>query len=101
MRSDQDSGRVPAEALGKGAPGTRCPQLRPARTIYPVDGYCVFDQSVGWFMIPSVDEFRTYCTTPRFSQCLWLRRAQGPRDSRGSAPERPALPDSWEPPDAW
>jgi len=55
-----------------------CPRLRAAhvKPFYPVDGYCVLDQSPGWFMIPSVEEFRTYCTSAQFDQCPWFKHMQ-------------------------
>ena len=50
-----------------------CPRMRPTETRwYAVDGYCVLDGSPGWLMVPSVDLFRSYCTTPRFPECPWF-----------------------------
>ena len=57
-------------------PRLRCPQLRACRAerLYPVQGYCVLAESPGWFMIPSIEEYREYCTTPRSGDCCWFRR---------------------------
>jgi hypothetical protein len=56
-----------------------CPQLRPAfaEWLYPVEGYCVLQQSPACLMIPSIEEFRLYCSTPRFHQCPWFGRIEG------------------------
>ena len=58
-------------------PRPRCPQLRACRAerLYPVQGYCVLAESPGWFMIPSIEEYREYCTTPRWGACCWFRRS--------------------------
>lgn len=50
-----------------------CPRMRLAGTSwYAVDGFCVQEASPGWLMVPSIDLFRSYCTTARFSQCPWF-----------------------------
>lgn len=50
-----------------------CPQMRPAGTLWrAVEGYCVFDCAPGRHMIPSVEEFRNWCTTQQFHQCPWF-----------------------------
>jgi hypothetical protein len=38
----------------------RCPHLRACRAewLYPVQGYCAPAESPGWFMIPSIEEYR-------------------------------------------
>lgn len=78
-----------------------CPQLRPAHAewLYPVKGYCVLDRSPGWFMIPSIEEYRSYCTTPRFRECCWFGgAAAGPSpgpDSAHSA-SRPMQAGAWQ-----
>jgi hypothetical protein len=52
-----------------------CPRMRPAETNwYAVDGYCVLDESPGWLMVPSIDIFRSNCTTPHFQECPWFLR---------------------------
>lgn len=82
-----------------------CPQMRPAcvERLYPVQGYCVLSQAPAWFMIPSIEEFRHYCTTPRFRQCPWFVGAgdgtdQGPPEVRASPPinvwSPPGMPQS-------
>jgi hypothetical protein len=78
-----------------------CPQFRMCdlERLYPVKGYCVLAQAPGWFMIPSTEEQREYCTTPRFGDCCWFR---GTGENSGSSEgEREAhLPrvDVWQPP---
>jgi hypothetical protein len=56
-------------------PRSCCPQLRPchAEGRYPVEGYCILEESPGWFMIPSIEEYRESCTTPRWCDCCWLK----------------------------
>ncbi len=55
-----------------------CPQFRLCHLerSYPVRGYCVFAQSPGGFMVPSIEEYREHCMTPRYGECCWFRRAQ-------------------------
>ncbi len=55
-----------------------CPQFRLCQMerLYPVRGYCVLAQSPGWFMVPSIEEYREYCMTPRYGECCWFRRPQ-------------------------
>jgi hypothetical protein len=65
-----------------------CPQFRPHHIERLVQGYCVLTQSPGWFMIPSIEEYREYCTTPRFGECCWFRRTgenAGPGPTGGTA----------------
>ncbi len=66
-----------------------CPQFRAARGEggYPIPGYCTLSAAPGALMIPSVEEFRTLCTTPAFRHCPWFEAPQrvgaaavGPRD---------------------
>jgi len=54
-----------------------CPQLRPATAqwLYPVEGYCTLEHIPGGLMIPSIEEYRTYCTSSRFHECKWFRKA--------------------------
>lgn len=76
-----------------------CPQMRPAcvERLYPVQGYCVLSQVPAWFMIPSIAEFRDYCTTPRFRQCPWFAGAGDGTDQ--GPPERASAPiNVWSPP---
>lgn len=63
-----------------------CPRMRPTETRwYAVDGYCVLDGSPGCLMIPSIELFQRYCTTPRFPECPWFaRRAE--KKGEASAP---------------
>jgi hypothetical protein len=68
-----------------------CPRVRSAQTKWPnaVDGYCVLGFEPG-YMIPSLVEYRSYCTTSLFSQCPWFR-APGGEASRRSRSHAPAL----------
>jgi hypothetical protein len=60
-----------------------CPQFRfcHLERLYPVRGYCVLAQSPGWFMVPSIEEYREHCMTLRFGECWWFRRPQGNTES--------------------
>jgi hypothetical protein len=52
-----------------------CPRMQPTETRwYAVDGYCVLDGSPGCLMIPSMDLFQRYCTTPCFPECPWFAK---------------------------
>jgi hypothetical protein len=72
--NDEEHARILAISL-RAEPRPRCPQLRPcqAEGRYPVQGYCVLADSPGWFMIPSIEEYRESCTTSRWGVCCWLR----------------------------
>ncbi len=64
-----------------------CTQFRACNLeeLYPVRGHCVLSRSPGWFMIPSIEEYRTYCTKVEFVQCRWFARtgkAAGPAADR-------------------
>ena len=78
-----------------------CPWMRLARkeTGYAIDGYCVLDQSPGWFMIPSIEEFDTYCTGAQFHRCPWFNRGQADRAAPKGQSQRNTHPEVWEPPD--
>jgi hypothetical protein len=71
---DEGQVRLVAGRL-QAAPRPRCPQLRPcqAEGLYPVQGYCTLAESPGWFMIPSIEEYRESCTTARWGACGWFR----------------------------
>ena len=78
----------------------QCPQLRLTSTewLYPVEGYCILERSAGRLMIPSIEEYRNYCTTARFHECCWFGGAESVV-STGAAgalqtgnPTRPELP---------
>ena len=58
-----------------------CPFLEPARPdwIYPVAGYCRGVRR-GWLMLPSVDEYRTWCSTPDHPACPIFRARRGQED---------------------
>ena len=73
-RTDAVEARAEANRL-RADPRPRCPQLRACRAerLYPVPGYCVLADTPGWFMIPSIEEYREYCTTPRWGDCCWFR----------------------------
>ena len=80
-------------------PRHRCPQMRPAcaEWLYPVEGYCVLKWTPAWLMIPSIEEFRQYCTA-RFRQCPWFA---GSWDEATPGPARIQAPlpaDLWKPP---
>jgi hypothetical protein len=63
----------------KAAPdGQCCPFLQPAQAdwIYPVAGYCG-GLPQGLLMIPSVEEFRSLCSTEDHGTCLFYRYRQG------------------------
>jgi len=79
-----------------------CPQFRSCgiERLYPVQSYCVLAQSPGWFMIPSTEEYRESCTTPRFGDCCWFRRTEENTGSgEGQPGEHPIRMDVWQPPD--
>ncbi len=55
-----------------------CPQFRPLSDngAYPIPGYCALAAAPGALMIPSVEEFRTLCTTHAFHRCPWWETRQ-------------------------
>ena len=55
-----------------------CPMLRPAQAgpLYPVQGYCILGRSSGGFMIPSIAEFREFCSGSGFAACPWFGSAE-------------------------
>lgn len=74
-----------------------CPQFRLCHLerLYPVRGYCVLAQSPGWFMVPSIEEYREHCTTLRYGECYWFRRPRGNTESAeggtGEDPDREGM----------
>lgn len=52
-----------------------CPQFRAAQPAcrYPHVGYCIAAAPAGHVLVPSIAEYGTFCTTPRFSACRWYR----------------------------
>ncbi len=50
-----------------------CPQFRALRgdRAYPISGYCALTAAPGALMIPSAEEFRTFCTTRAYPFCPW------------------------------
>jgi hypothetical protein len=81
-----------------------CPHLRACRAewLYPVQGYCVLAESPGWFMIPSIEEYREYCTTPRYGDCCWFGRlGTGELPGAGEAhrEDQAIRGNTWQPPD--
>jgi hypothetical protein len=73
-RIDESDGRELAVSLQADLL-PRCPQLRACRAegLYSVQGYCVLAESPGWFMIPRIEEYQEYCTTPRWGDCCSFR----------------------------
>ena len=55
-----------------------CPMLRPVQAgpLYPVQGYCILGRSSGGFMIPSIAEFREFCSGSGFAACPWFGSAE-------------------------
>lgn len=102
-QNDNIRARFMAERLSED-PRPQCPQLRACRVerLYPVEGYCVLVDSPGWFMIPSIEEYREYCTTPRWGDCCWFRRI-GPGERTGAGgvhrAEQAIRVNTWQPPD--
>lgn len=83
-------------------PEPSCPQFRLSRIqrLYPVEGCCVLARTPGWFMIPSIEEYREYCTTPRFQDCCWFGgAAENPGSVEGPREKSPARTEAWQPPD--
>jgi hypothetical protein len=101
--SDEVYARALAVSL-RADPRPRCPQLRACRVerLYPVQGYCMLAESPGWFMIPSIEEYREYCTTLRHGDCCWFRRTgAGEMTGAGEAhrEEQAIRVNAWQPPD--
>ncbi|MFI5342536.1 MAG: hypothetical protein ACHQ7N_22225, partial [Candidatus Methylomirabilales bacterium] len=101
----EENDETHTQELAKGLredPRPLCPQFRGCdiQRLYPVQGYCVLAQSPGWFMVPSIEEYREHCTTPRFGECCWFR---GTREQTGSAEGRRGdeaiRAEAWQPPD--
>ena len=61
-------------------PRPLCPQFQSynLERLYPVQGHCALSGFPGWFMIPSIEEYRTYCTKAAFALCHWFGRAGEP-----------------------
>ena len=51
-----------------------CPQFRSynLERLYPVQGHCALSGFPGRLMIPSIEEYRTYCTRVAFVLCPWF-----------------------------
>lgn len=101
----EENDEIHARELAKrlrNIPRPLCPQFRECdvERLYPVQGYCALAQSPAWFMVPSIEEFREYCTTSRFAQCCWF---SGGRETGGSVEGRregpPIRVDTWHPPE--
>lgn len=77
----------------------RCSQMRPARAewLYPVEGYCILSRAAAWLMIPSIEEFRQYCTTPRFRECPWFGGSKDRVGARQAGVQAPLPADIWRP----
>ncbi len=56
-----------------------CPRMRTAAHDWfqRPGGYCVLDASAGRCMLPSAEEFETYCTSSRFASCPWFADPPG------------------------
>ena len=106
MQTEQND-EVYARALAvslRAEPRPRCPQFRASREerLYPVEGYCVLAESPGWFMIPSIEEYREFCTTPRSGDCCWFGRiGNGEMAGQGKAlrEEQAIRINTWQHPD--
>ncbi len=72
------------EAQPRSARRPACPQFRPvtARWVYPVEGYCVLGAAPGRFMIPSIEEYREFCTTGQSAACPWFQTVPPSRSPR-------------------
>lgn len=83
-------------------PTARCPQFRSydLERVYPVRGYCVLTQSPGWFMIPSIEEYRNYCTSWGFHRCPWCRQnGAAAAPLMVQAPQQEIQTEIWRPPE--
>jgi hypothetical protein len=79
--------------LGEGlqaVSGPMCPMLRPVQAgpLYPVQGYCVLGCSPVGLMIPSIAEFREFCSGPGFAACPWFGSAQDSRPAKREKSEQ-------------
>jgi hypothetical protein len=99
--STEEDAETHTQELAKrlhGDPRPLCPQFRQCAVerLYPVQGYCVLSQSSGWFMVPSIEEYRKYCTTSCFGACCWFGgggsgKAVGVNDPQGEFWPPPGL----------
>ncbi len=71
--------RRPRTALPQANPIPRCPRFREVRVDgkYPIPGYCALATIPGQLMIPSMEEFRSACTTLQFRRCPWFGEPEG------------------------
>ncbi len=72
----------------------RCPQFRPCNLeelLYPIQGHCIRSCRPGWLMIPSIEEYSTYCTRSGFAQCCWF---SGCESLEGTAADEWGGPES-------
>jgi hypothetical protein len=62
-----------------------CPYFQPAEAdwIYPVSGYCR-GLPQGFRMIPTIEEYRTLCSTGQHAACLIHRCRQGETEAEAS-----------------
>jgi len=103
VRNDEVYVRELAVSL-RADPRPRCPQLRACRAerLHPVQGYGVLAESPGWFMIPSIEEYREYGTTARWGDCCWFRRigtGEMTDASEAHREEQAIRVHMWQPPD--
>ncbi len=82
-------------------PRPACPHFRSCREVrpYPVKGYCVLAGPQGWLMIPSIEEYRQYCTSPQFCHCCWFASTEEIAGSvEGQQRAGASRKNSWQPP---
>ena len=104
MKTEQTA-KIQAEKLGTPLHEScqpLCLQFRSCSTesSYPVQGHCVLAQSPGWFMIPSIEEYREYCTRSWFAACCRYRgtgETAGWHEARGGEPSMQLV--AWQPPE--
>jgi hypothetical protein len=72
-----------------------CPQFRPvsAKWIYPVEGYCVLAGASGQLMIPSIEEYREFCTAGRSAACPWFQTPPYSLPPRPGPADAPTCPE--------
>ncbi len=98
MSAEKRTGGIPVSGLAtqlQEERRPRCPQFRACNMeelLYPIRGHCVRSCRPGWLMIPSIEEYGTYCTRLGFAQCCWF--------SGGEDPTR-TVADAWDEPGSY